>query len=237
MIIVSFCLLLQRIFIQRIAFDIHQVAYKDRIDKSRMELEILDRLSEAVRGIGLVKAIKSITIREEGAYTIKETRELSTEKTKFKETRQYTKPPIPYPQLSIIMDQSPTDPDRQAFPESIEAGDPIKPRPSIFGRGMSSKGKILPEGNNEEQQQKPIHIEQEGEERLSIPTGSARQTVAGLAIGGYNKRKISLELFSDKNAEALAFDLFEKLRSGDQIFIGAIYRYFLNLSKILSRRN
>ena len=127
-----------------------------------------------------------------------------------------------------MMDQSPTDPDKKMGPfPGID--EPMKPRLSFFQRNLSSKGKILPEGSFNDGQPrdlKPPHIEQDGEERLSIPTGSARQTVAGLAIGGQNKRKISLELFSDKNAESLAFDLFEKLRTGDQIFIGAIYRFF-----------
>ena len=219
-------MLFQRIFIQNIAFSVHQVAYKDRIDKSRQELEILDRLSEAVRGMGLVKAFKSITqmddtilIRKSSPYNAAEIveresilRQISREK------------PTIQSQLSIIMDQSPTDPDkRMESMMKIQDSNPTKQRPSLFQRAFSTKSKIMPE---EDPAQKPSHLEQVAEERLSIPTGSSRQTVAGLAIGGYNKRKTSLELFSDKNAEALAIDLFEKLRTGDQIFIGAIYRFF-----------
>ncbi|KAJ3302013.1 hypothetical protein HDV03_005489 [Kappamyces sp. JEL0829] len=54
LLILSVCLSVQRVVVQKIAYDFHHVAYQDRLDKSRKESKILDNLKRAVRKIGVI---------------------------------------------------------------------------------------------------------------------------------------------------------------------------------------
>ncbi|KAJ3253803.1 hypothetical protein HK103_005290 [Boothiomyces macroporosus] len=215
--IFTIVLFFQRLFVQKIAFDFHKVAYEERMSQSRKAIDIIEHLRGAL--VGNTNLFGDLFESEKNDMKIPDPVSGEDEHVGKDDMPQDQEPP-PRQRKSVFSwfsknQQQPIPQDRNSIEIKVEEGDSLT-------RTLSQKSKV-PTGSRTAKR-KTLSKEAKGNSFLTWD-----QFKSALKIGGLGAKKSKgMDLLSDRHATFLSEKLFGVLRSPDtnEISVGSFFAYF-----------
>ena len=225
--VASIIFMFQRIYVQNIAENFHQVAYEERIKQSKRAIFMLENLRKAIRGFGLARVFDNFG---------KESESENLE--------------VPEPVADDHDDLPRAEPKKGSFVDLFKTTVLRKPKSNSLKPQTPYHETIEIERVDEKKPINIIEVKREKENRPSLQapgadlsrrntkTSSRSEKIVApspdtndtLKIGSNDKKKggFNLDLYSDENAEDLAIELFRALETNEksEVELRSFYEHF-----------